>query len=216
MRLTVHPGDLGRHPAPRRSRFLRFRPRRQEGSGHRGPASINQQFEWENKVVGPKEGLDHDKVAATRERGIREEAGAQEARRPEKVKRSSPTRRRRRSRPRTSRSRRADREEAEEGRRSAPRQRDALDNLLDEQGVKPNNPSGGGSSGLASVLAPTTRLPQQEVRPKKTRAAAAIRQFVGRGCRALTPGARTPRARPARSLHARVGLVQREVRVDRG
>jgi hypothetical protein len=34
----------------------------------------------------------------------------------------------------------------------APRQRDALDNLLDEQGVKPNNPSGGGS-GLDSVLA---------------------------------------------------------------
>jgi hypothetical protein len=34
----------------------------------------------------------------------------------------------------------------------APRQRDALDNLLDEQGVKPNNPSGG-SSGLDSVLA---------------------------------------------------------------
>ena len=34
----------------------------------------------------------------------------------------------------------------------APRRRDALDNLLDEQGVKPNNPSGG-STGLDSVLA---------------------------------------------------------------
>ena len=37
------------------------------------PSSINQQFQWEDKVVGPKEGLDKDKVAATRERGIREE-----------------------------------------------------------------------------------------------------------------------------------------------
>ena len=37
------------------------------------PSAINKQFEWENKVVGPKEGLDHDKVAATRERGVREE-----------------------------------------------------------------------------------------------------------------------------------------------
>src|SRR3982751_809975 len=49
------------------------------------PASINQQFEWENKVVGPKEGLDKDKVAATRERGIREEQ-ERKNKPPEKVK----------------------------------------------------------------------------------------------------------------------------------
>jgi len=34
----------------------------------------------------------------------------------------------------------------------APRQRDALDNLLDEQGVKPNRPTGG-STGLDAVFA---------------------------------------------------------------
>ena len=50
------------------------------------PSSINQQFQWEDKVVGPKEGLDKDKVAATRERGIREEQ-ERKARGPEKVKR---------------------------------------------------------------------------------------------------------------------------------
>src|SRR4029078_13089983 len=48
-------------------------------------ASMNKQFDWENKVVGPKEGLDHDKVAATRERGIREEQ-ERKAKGPEKVK----------------------------------------------------------------------------------------------------------------------------------
>ena len=36
---------------------------------------------------------------------------------------------------------------------AAPKQRDALDNLLDEQGVKPNRPSGGGTGGLDSVFA---------------------------------------------------------------
>src|SRR6188472_4756282 len=51
------------------------------------PASMNQQFQWEDKVVGPKEGLDKDKVAATRERGIREEQ-ERKAKGPEKVKRT--------------------------------------------------------------------------------------------------------------------------------
>src|SRR5262249_45258127 len=50
-------------------------------------AAINQEFEWENKVVGPKEGLDHDKVAATRDRGIKEDQ-ERKARGPEKVKRT--------------------------------------------------------------------------------------------------------------------------------
>jgi hypothetical protein len=120
------------------------------------PASINQQFEWENKVVGPKEGLDHDKVAATRERGIKEEQ-ERKARGPEKVKRTV-------AEPSTASIPTQDIEKpaAPVERKKkvaaapAPRQKDALDNLLDEQGIKPKNPTagtGGGSSGLDSVLA---------------------------------------------------------------
>ena len=115
------------------------------------PASINQQFQWEDKVVGPKEGLDKDRVAATRERGIKEEQ-ERKARGPEKVKHSV-------AEPSSSTIPTQDIEKPaapverkKKATAQAPRQRDALDNLLDEQGVKPNNPSGGGT-GLDSVLA---------------------------------------------------------------
>jgi hypothetical protein len=122
-------------------------------SGTVVPAAINQQFDWENKVVGPKEGLDHDKVAATRERGIREEEERKKEP-PKKVKRSV-------AEPSTSSIPTQDIEKpaapVEHKKKlaaaPAPRQKDALDNLLDEQGVKPNRPSGGGTGGLDSVLA---------------------------------------------------------------
>src|SRR4051812_43479992 len=124
---------------------------KKEASGEM-PASINQQFQWEDRVVGPKEGLDKDRVAATRERGIREEQ-ERKNKPPEKVKKvvadpasatlptmdiekpAAPTEKKQRK-----------------VASAQPKQRDALDNLLDEQGVKPNNPSGGGS-GLDSVFA---------------------------------------------------------------
>jgi hypothetical protein len=115
-------------------------------------AQMNKQFDWENKVVGPKEGLDHDKVAATRERGIREEQ-ERKAKGPEKVKKVVAD-------PSTATIPTQDIEKpaapVEHKKKvaaaPAPKRRDALDNLLDEQGIKPNNPSGG-SSGLDSVLA---------------------------------------------------------------
>ncbi len=47
------------------------------------PASMNKQFEWENRVVGPKEGLDKDKLARIQEQGRRED----EARKKEPPKR---------------------------------------------------------------------------------------------------------------------------------
>jgi hypothetical protein len=117
------------------------------------PASMSQQFQWEDKVVGPKEGLDKDKVAATRERGIREEQ-ERKNKPPEKVKRSVAD-------PATATLPTMDIEKpaapTEKKQKKVataqPRQRDALDNLLEEQGVKPNNPSGGGSGGLDSVFA---------------------------------------------------------------
>jgi hypothetical protein len=116
-------------------------------------ASMTQQFQWEEKVVGPKEGLDKDKVAATRERGIKEEQ-ERKARGPEKVKKVVAD-------PSTATIPTQDIEKpaapVEHKKKVAaakePRQKDALDNLLDEQGVKPNNPSGGGTSGLDAVFA---------------------------------------------------------------
>ena len=118
------------------------------------PASINQQFEWENKVVGPKEGLDHNKVAATRERGIREDE-ERKKQAPVKVKRTV-------AEPSTASIPTQDIEKpaapVEHKKMIAaaptPCQKDALDNLLDEQGVKPNRPTGGGTGdGLNSVFA---------------------------------------------------------------
>jgi hypothetical protein len=116
-------------------------------------ASMTQQFQWEDKVVGPKEGLDKDKVAATRERGIKEEQ-ERKARGPEKVKKVVAD-------PSTATIPTQDIEKpaapVEHKKKvaaaPAPRQKDALDNLLDEQGVKPNRPSGGGTSGLDAVFA---------------------------------------------------------------
>jgi hypothetical protein len=117
------------------------------------PASMSQQFQWEDKVVGPKEGLDKDKVAATRERGLREEQ-ERKNKPPEKVKKvvadpASATL------PTMDIEKPAAPTEKKQKKvvTQAPRQRDALDNLLDEQGIKPNNPSGGNSGGLDSVLA---------------------------------------------------------------
>ena len=122
-------------------------------AGGEMPASMTQQFQWEDKVVGPKEGLDKDRVAATRERGIREEQ-ERKNKPPEKVKRSVAD-------PATATLPTMDIEKpaapTEKKQKKVataqPRQRDALDNLLDEQGVKPNNPAGGGTAGLDSVFA---------------------------------------------------------------
>ena len=54
----------------------------------------------------------------------------------------------------------------------APHKRDALDNLLDEQGIKPNRPTGGGTSdGLGAVLASDDKPAGNRGKksPKKTR-----------------------------------------------
>jgi hypothetical protein len=122
-------------------------------AGSEMPAAMNQQFQWEDKVVGPKEGLDQKKVAATRERGIKEE---------EERKKQAPVKQKKvvadpasATLPTMDIEKPAAPTEKKQKKvvTQAPRQRDALDNLLDEQGIKPNNPSGGGSGGLDSVLA---------------------------------------------------------------
>ncbi len=118
------------------------------------PASMSKQFEWENKVVGPKEGLDQKKVAATREQGIREE---------EERKKQAPVKQKKVvADPATATLPTMDiekpaapteKKQKKVAAAPAPRQKDALDNLLDEQGVKPNRPSGGSTGGLDAVFA---------------------------------------------------------------
>jgi hypothetical protein len=121
------------------------------------PASINKQFQWEDKVVGPKAGIDKDKIAAIQEQGRREDQ-ARKKEPPKKQGRAQGV-----GAPATASLPTMDIEKpAAPSKKSkkvassdGPRHRDALDNLLDEQGVKPDNPSGGGTgdSGLGSVLA---------------------------------------------------------------
>ena len=134
---------------PWRSRAAERRKRR----GSEMPASINQQFQWEDKVVGPKEGLGqrqgrgHPRARPARGAGAQNEG-------PEKVKRvvaepASATLPTKDIEKPAAPIERKEKKVAPQ----APKQRDALDNLLDEQGVKPNRPSGGSSCGLDSVFA---------------------------------------------------------------
>jgi hypothetical protein len=135
------------------------------------PASMSQQFEWENRVVGPKEGLDQKKVAATREQGLREE---------EERKKQAPVKQKKVvADPATATLPTMDiekpaapteKKQKKVATAQAPRQKDALDNLLDEQGVKPNNPSGGSSGGgLDSVFASESQKSGGKKSAKKTR-----------------------------------------------
>jgi hypothetical protein len=115
-------------------------------------ANMKQQFEWEEKVVGPREGLDHKKMAAIQERGKREDEERKKEP-PKKVVRTVaepstatlPTMDIEKAATPTAKTKKAKVAEA-------PKQRDALDNLLEEQGVKPNKPPSGGD-GLNSLLA---------------------------------------------------------------
>ena len=114
--------------------------------------NMKQQFQWEEREVGPKEGLDHKKLAAIQERGKREDEERKKEP-PKKVVRSV-------AEPSTATLPTMDIEKAAVAPTKtkkakvaeAPKQRDALDNLLDEQGVKPNRPPSGGD-GLNSLLA---------------------------------------------------------------
>ena len=123
-------------------------------------ANFNKQFDWENRVVGPKEGLDHDKLAAIQEKG-RKEDEARKKEPPKKVERAAgineagsvalPTMDI--EKPAAKKQAAGKKEVA-----AAPvRRKDSLDNLLDEQGVKPYTPpsgkSSGGNAGLDNLFA---------------------------------------------------------------
>jgi hypothetical protein len=116
------------------------------------PSNFNKQFEWENHVVGPKAGLDKDKIAAIQEKGRKDEE-ARKKEPPKKVGRAEGV-----DAPASASLPTMDIEKpstapAKKQKKVAEvKQKDALDNLLDDQGVKPNRPDGSGD-GLGSVFA---------------------------------------------------------------
>ena len=124
-----------------------------------GDSTINKQFEWENRVVGPKQGLDKQHLAEIQEKGRRDEE-ARKKEPPKKVERAAgveaagsaslPTMDIEKP---AAAPKRAPKKVAS----AEPRRKDSLDNLLDEQGVKPYNPgakkSGSDSGGLDSIFA---------------------------------------------------------------
>jgi hypothetical protein len=132
------------------------------------PANINKQFQWEDKVVGPKAGIDRDKIAETQERGRREEeqrkkepAKKQERAQGVEAPASSTLPTMDIEKPSTAPAKKQ-KKVAE-----APKQKDALDNLLDDQGVKPNRPDGAGD-GLGGVFASDDKASSKKTAGKKS------------------------------------------------
>lgn len=135
-----------------------FAEKRGSSSGAESDAVVNKQLEWENKVVGPKKGLDKDHLAAIQEQGRREEA-ARKKEPPKKAERpqgidapggaTMPTMDI--EKPAAATTKKSPKKVAS----AQPKQKDALDNLLEEQGVKPNG--GTGNAALNSVVASTDK-----------------------------------------------------------
>jgi hypothetical protein len=123
------------------------------------PDSINRQFQWEEKVVGPKDkGIDHQKIAAMQEQARREDAAKKkEPQQPKKAARAEgvdapasatlPTMDIEKPAPVASK-----RPVKKAAYQEPPRQRDAIDNLLAEE-MPAKSDAASGRSGLGSVLA---------------------------------------------------------------
>lgn len=135
---------------------------------------IDQQLEWENKVVGPKAGIDKNHLAAVQEQGRREEAQRKKEP-PKKQGRAAGI-----DAPASSELPTMDIEKPSSGNKKSakkvasaePRHKDSLDSLLDSEGVKPDNPSGGrtgGDDGLGSLLASDGSSAKKSTGSKKHR-----------------------------------------------
>ena len=147
--------------------------KKKKDSGGEVTTGIDKQLEWENKVVGPKAGIDKDHLAAVQEQGRREEAQRKKEP-PKKQARASGI-----DAPASSTLPTMDIEKAGTGTKRAPkkvasaepRKKDSLDNLLDSEGIKPDNPSGGrtGDDGLNSLLASDSSSGKKTTGSKKHR-----------------------------------------------
>jgi hypothetical protein len=115
------------------------------------PASFNKTFQWEEKVVGPKDkGVDHNKIAAMQEQGRRDEAARKQAP-PKKPVRTAGV-----NDPASSTIPTQDIEKPhavtlhKASYTPAPKQHDEIDNVLAENGV--GSSSDGGRDGLSKVF----------------------------------------------------------------
>ncbi len=129
------------------------------GSTTEVTANENKQFEWENKVVGPKEGIDKNHLAAVQEQGRREDAERKKAPAKKQERAKGVDAAGSASLP-TMDIEKAATPTAKKQRKVAvaePKRKDSLDNLLDSEGIKPDNPSGGktggNDDGLGSIVA---------------------------------------------------------------
>jgi hypothetical protein len=141
------------------------------------PDSINRQFQWEEKVVGPKDkGVDHKKIAALQEQGRREDE-ARKKEPPKKAQRaegidapaSSTLPTMDIEKPATGLAKRPKKVAAAE----PPRQHDALDNILSQEtgksdGFSDRDRKGGLGAILASDDAPSQTRTTHAVRHTKT------------------------------------------------
>jgi hypothetical protein len=117
------------------------------------PASFNRTFQWEEKELGPKDkGVDHNKIAAMQERARQEDA-AKRREPPKKPEHTAGV-----NGPASSVIPTQDIEKAHEVRTpvrkasyTPPKQRDAIDNVLAENGVGSSDDSG--REGLGKVFA---------------------------------------------------------------
>jgi hypothetical protein len=123
------------------------------------PDAVSQQLSWEEKVVGPKDkGVDHKKIAAMQEKARREDAARQSEPPPKKTRAQGvaapatstlPTMDIEKPAPAGSAKKPAKRQAAVA---EAPRQKDAIDNILSEE-TGPKSSASGGRAGLNNVFA---------------------------------------------------------------
>jgi hypothetical protein len=124
------------------------------GKDKETPASFNKTFQWEDKVVGPKTNrIDHDKIAAMQEQGRREDA----------AKRREPPKKAEHAAPAVATLPTMDIEKPMAARSpvhkaayTQPKQHDALDNLLAENGAGTNDDASG-RDGLGKVLGTSSK-----------------------------------------------------------
>jgi len=145
---------------------------RGNGSKDAVPESVNRQFQWEEKVIGPKtKGVDHRKIAELREQGKREDAARKQEPPPPKKRAEGvaapatatlPTMDI--EKPAPAGSIRKPMKKAAYASDEPPRRRDAIDDILSEQGSGPRTggtASRSGQAGLSNVLAVDDEKPAQ-------------------------------------------------------
>jgi hypothetical protein len=128
--------------------------------GNEVPDAVERQLSWEEKVVGPKEkGVDHKKIAAMQEKARREDAARQNEPPPKKTRAEGvaapasstlPTMDIEKPAPAGS-IKKSTKQKAQVA--EAPKQRDAIDNILSEGDSGPKSSASSGRSGLNNVFA---------------------------------------------------------------